>query len=133
MKLNSDNLLRKVACKFSDTYGYILTLWDTNQTGEYGKSRLAYRLTRYDNGKLEVIFKGSDYFCAPSQPVDSDDCLRSLLTFLTLREGDTDSEYFADYTAKQLAFRDSDAENLAMWADGDSDAEFPANEFIDIA
>ena len=38
---------------------------------------------------------------------DSDDTLRALLGFLALRPGDTDSEYFADYTAAKREFASS--------------------------
>lgn len=36
--------------------------------------------------------------------VDSDDCLRGILGFLTLRPGDTDLEYFEHYTEEQLGY-----------------------------
>jgi len=65
-----------------------------------------------------VIFKGEDFGCSPMVAIDSDECLRSLLGFLTLRDGDVEDEYWKDhgYGELQLAWRDQYAEELQMWA-----------------
>jgi hypothetical protein len=47
------------------------------------------------------------HFC-----IDSDDAVKSVMGWLTLRPGDTDSDYFADYTAEQMAFCEQHAETL---------------------
>jgi hypothetical protein len=78
---------------------FTLHLFDTGKTDEYGKSILAYRLTQSD-----TIFEGADYHCSPMNAIDSDESVAGLMGFLTLRPGDTDEDYFADYTPKQLAF-----------------------------
>jgi hypothetical protein len=39
----------------------------------------------------------------------------SLLGFLTLKEWDIEEEYFENYTPRQLAFRDNEAENVSAW------------------
>lgn len=78
--------------------GFVLKLWDTNTFGEYGKSRLAYKL--YDEERL--IFSGSDYFCSPLHPIEGLHSIVGLLFFLTLRPGDTDQDYFYHYTRHQL-------------------------------
>ena len=64
----------------------------------------------------EVLFEGADYGCAPGHAIDSDDALRGLLGFLTLKPGDTDADYFTDYTEAQRAFAEGDAEELQMWS-----------------
>jgi hypothetical protein len=92
--------------------GYTLRTWDTNRTDSHGKSLLGYELS---DGGGQVIFGGEDFRCSPVVALDSDDCLRSLLGFLTLRPGDTDADYFADYTADQMAFAESDAESLSLY------------------
>jgi hypothetical protein len=75
-----------------------------------------------------LLFSGADYGCSPMHAIDSDETLRSLLGFLTLRPGDTDAEYFKDYTQDQLDFCSGDAESLSIWAEsaassGDSTVE----------
>lgn len=91
---------------------FTLTLWDTYQRGADGKSRLAYRLNRHENGTTTTIFSGADFCCSPCHCVDSDCTIESIMGFLTLRPGDTDSEYFDDYTPAQLEFCENDAEAL---------------------
>jgi hypothetical protein len=93
--------------------GYRLTLWDTNRSDSMGKSVLGYEFKGPDGS---VIFQGEDFHCSPVQAVDSDETVRSLLTFLTLRPGDTDADYFADYTPEQIAFTEGDAEALSIFA-----------------
>lgn len=83
--------------------GFRLTLYDLNRRDELGKWVLGYRFT--DKGKL--IFEGEDFACAPSDAVDSLATVYGLLTFLSLRSGDTDKEYFDSYTPAQLEWRDS--------------------------
>ena len=99
--------------------GFTLTLWDTQNTDRMGKSVLAYNLTDSDwnddpigsYGKYP-IFVGSDFSCSPLHAVDSDETVKSLLEFLSLRKGDVDSEYFENYTERQVNWRDTRAENL---------------------
>jgi len=100
--------------------GYRLETWDTYRTDRLGKSVLAYRFTGPDG---EVIFEGADFCCSPLCAIDSDDCLRALLGFLTLQPGDTDEDYFDAYTDRQLEFAEGDAEYLGLWAH-DSTMEF---------
>jgi len=87
----------------------VLQLWDTDLTDRQGKERLAYVL--YFDGS--IVFEGDDFFCSPLHSVDSDETVRSLMSFLTLRRGDTDAEYFESYTPEQIAFRDTHAESLS--------------------
>lgn len=94
--------------------GFRLELWDTHQLARGGpQSRLAYQL--YDQGVL--IFEGEDYGCSPLHATDSSESIAGLLTFLSLRRGDTDSDYFDCYSPSQLAWRDSGrAEELSVLA-----------------
>jgi hypothetical protein len=95
---------------------FTLSLYNTGETDDMGKSRLAYVFT----GPEGVVFEGSDFRCSPAYAIDSDGCLRSLLGFLTLHPGDTDPEYFDSYTPEQLAYCANDAEWLSVYADEDS-------------
>ncbi len=101
-------LLRSVALD-----GYRLDLWDTDRSRSDGKSLLGYRLSK---GEGDTVFEGEDFGCSPLHAVDSDETVRALLGFLTLRPGDTDREYFAGYSARQWAFVESDAESLSLYA-----------------
>lgn len=85
-----------------------LDLGATNGTDWRGQTRLEYRLLQ---DGVEV-FAGSDFSGSPMHADDSDDTVRCLMGFLTLRPGDTDSEYFENYTPEQLAFCDAHAEAL---------------------
>ena len=91
---------------------FTLTLWDTNTRDPRGKCRPAYQLRQHLKGKTTVLFEGADYCCAPGHAVDSDSAVEGLMSFLTLRPGDTDGEYFANYTEAQREFCSLYAETL---------------------
>lgn len=108
-----NDLLRDVALNVpSGTYR--LTLWATPYCDARGRTRLAYRLTA--PGGDRVLFAGEDFAGSPMHADDSDMTVRALLTFLTLRPGDTDPNYFDGYTDEQRAFAAADAENLSLFA-----------------
>lgn len=90
---------KRYTCKVTDD-GYDYT---------QHKARVAYSL---QCGR-EIIFQGNDFFCSPMDDSESKESILSLMSFLTLQKGDTDSEYFDNYTPRQLEFRDSsDCEQL---------------------
>jgi hypothetical protein len=93
-----------------------LETWDTGRTDSRGTTTIGYRFTELSHPPV-VIFEGADFNGSPLHADDSDETMRSLLTFLTLRPGDTDKEYFADYTEIQRAFCDEHAEALALEVD----------------
>lgn len=94
--------------------GFTLRTWATRATDHRGQTVIGYEFKVGD----EVIFEGEDFAGSPLHGDDSDETLRALMGFLTLRPGDTDAEYFASYTADQLAFaRSGDAEVLAIYAE----------------
>ena len=63
--------------------------------------------------KLPVtLFEGEDFGCSPLHSIDSYEAVESIMGFLTLRPGDTDADYFAEYTSEQLRFCDDHAEAL---------------------
>jgi hypothetical protein len=90
---------------------FALTVWDTGEDNWDGKRYLAYRLKA--GGR--TIFAGRDFLCSPMVAIDSDDVVKSLMNFLTLRPGDTDAEYFDDYTEEQMDFAHEHGESL--WLD----------------
>jgi len=98
--------------------GFILRTWETGKVDAYGKSQLGYVFSTPTDS---ILFTGEDFYCSRGCSVDSDSAMRSLLGFLTLRPGDTDEEYFANYNAEQLAFANNDAESLQMYTLDESD------------
>lgn len=93
-----------------------LIMWDTHRTRS-GKSVLGYRLQQIDvSGKRTTLFKGEDFGCSPCLSIDGRESVAGLMTFLTLRPGDTDPEYFADYTPQQLAYCSEHADALGAHA-----------------
>lgn len=124
MRPTADQLLRSVTFRpYAKGMGpmFHLTLWDTYQQS-YGKSLLGYRLSMSaGRGRRAVLFEGTDFGCPPQLAIDSDACVAGVMAFLTLRPGDTDREYFADYSPRQLAYCSAHAETLAA----DVAARFP--------
>jgi len=93
--------------------GYTLQMWDTYETDTLGKTVIAYEFRKPDGS---LLFHGSDFRCSPMHAIDSDECVRALLGFLTLKPGDTDKEYFDKYTPDQMAFAEGDAESLSLYS-----------------
>lgn len=83
-----------------------------------GKDRISYRLKLHENGKTRVIFQGDDFGASPLHAIDSDETCAALLGFLTLRPGDTDKEYFENYTPEQMEFAETHAEALLAYCFG---------------
>jgi len=86
-----------------------------------GTDKLKYFLYYKD----ELIFKGDDFRPSPMHGIESLDALNSLLGFLSLQLGDTDDEYFENYTGKQIKFsEDMVCEDLKMLvSDFENDCE----------
>ena len=78
-----------------------------------GLDRIGYRLTMREHGNVIVLFEGEDFRPSPLHSVDGDEAVESLMTFLTLRPGDTDAEYFANYTEAQRDYCSAHAETLS--------------------
>ena len=78
-------------------YGVTVRLYDTGGRDDYGQAQLAYRLS----SGSQVIFEGDDFGPSPLHAIDGVETVRGLLSFLTPQPGDTDDEYFKDYTQAQ--------------------------------
>ena len=78
-------------------------------------NRIGYLFTmRSTAGITSTLFEGEDFRCSPLHAHDSNETVKSLMTFLTLRPGDTDAEYFAKYTPEQLEYCGEHAEALSF-------------------
>lgn len=89
---------------------FALTMWATGRADSRGQTIIGYTLT--SGGK--VVFTGEDFAGSPMHADDSDATVAALMGFLTLKPGDTDRDYFANYTAEQMSFAETHADALAM-------------------
>jgi hypothetical protein len=122
IQITEDQLLRDVrlgAPFISDTDDFRLVTWDTYRMDRRGCCYVGYALIHGET----VIFEGEDYSPGPMSGIDSDDAVRSLIGFLSLQPGDTDDEYFENYTTVQLEFAETYGENLSMYGVEDDDGE----------
>lgn len=94
---------------------FTLTMHATDRTDSRGCTYIGYELVERAPGEEPVVlFQGEDFCGSPMHADDSNETVASLMSFLTLRPGDTDADYFAEYTADQRAYCDEHAEALAM-------------------
>jgi hypothetical protein len=100
--------------------GYRLMLWDTFDRDDGGRHALGYVMWDRDGN---VLFDGKDYSVGCFTCIDSDEAVRGLIGFLTLRPGDTDDEYFEKYTRRQMEWAKAEAGYVSMWAEDDSRLE----------
>lgn len=109
------DILRRVRLTpYRKGYGptFTLIMWATDRTDSRGQTRIGYELRQHEHGRTAVLFTGEDFAGSPLHADDSDSTVAALLGFLTLRPGDTDREYFDDYTPEQRAYCDAHAETL---------------------
>jgi len=95
--------------------GFTLRTYSTNRNDRRGCEYIAYTLTSSEAPE-SPIFEGADFNAGPCHCIDSDEAINSLMGFLTLRRGDTDADYFENYTAAQLEFSEQHAETLGYEA-----------------
>lgn len=93
-----------------------LLTWDTGRKDWRGQTIIGYSFwPDYRHPGVRPLFTGSDFAGSSMHADDSDETLRSLLGFLTLRPGDTDSDYFAEYDEEQLAYAESSECEYHQW------------------
>lgn len=91
--------------------GFTLQMWSTHRTDWRGQTVIGFKL--WDHGKL--IFTGEDFSGSPMHADDSIATVAALLSFLSLKPGDTDDEYFAEYTPAQMEWVESGrADDLSL-------------------
>jgi hypothetical protein len=105
---------------------FFLLTWDTGRVDHLGKSILRYELRDLSRAPREhsigigafhhwgLVFSGEDFACSPCHAIDSPEAMAAILGFLSLKPGDTDPEYFDDYTPKQRAWMEARAEDLSL-------------------
>jgi hypothetical protein len=97
---------------------FTLELWDLNESDREGRFLIGYKLAEKqpNQKRSRVLFECKDPACAvhTRDAVDSDDAVRDVLMWLTLKPGDTDASWFENYTPDQMDFAQTDAEALQM-------------------
>lgn len=91
--------------------GHAIAVECINTSSDW-RNRYHYLLTHDDR----VIFEGHDLWSGCDDDIDYGKAVRGILGFLTLRPGDVESDYFADYTPEQIAWRDEFAEAFALYS-----------------
>ena len=109
---------------------YTLETWDGGPSSPFGRQYVGYCLRNPQGEPLfDTTLNSAPMGVSPLCAIDSDESLRDLLGFLTLRPGDTDSDYFEEYTPEQMAFAESyDCECLGLYC-CDATDEYPNPPF----
>lgn len=93
--------------------GYTMTLDATGKTDRHNHIMVKYEFINPDG---VILFEGEDLGASPLHDPEGMETAKALLSFLTLKKGDTDEEYFDNYTPEQLAFSESfDCEQLQAY------------------
>lgn len=93
---------------------FTLIMGATNRTDYRGQTTIEYELRAHEHGRTSIIFSGADFHGSPQHGDDSDATVAALLSHLSLKPGDTDSEHFDGYTPAQLEFANTHGEYLAF-------------------
>ena len=96
---------------------FCLELFETNKPSNRTAMRnyLGYELWQVDSPReYNLLFAGEGFLPSPLHADDSKQTIEAIMNFLCLREGDTDSEYFLDYTREQMEFSQQFAEALHL-------------------
>lgn len=88
-----------------------LVLWDENMTDSRGAWITGAELFEVGNREALFSWRGKAGY-SDWNAVDSDKRVQGIMGFLTLKPGDTDDEYFANYTPRQHEFCQQHAETL---------------------
>lgn len=105
--------------KLPKCLGHLSITLHTAFIGTDTDDKRRFRYSFYVDG---VLMFGGDDFVVPYHQCEmynknllNKKSILSILTFLTLKPGDTDSEYFENYTERQLEWAESDmAEEIRM-------------------
>jgi hypothetical protein len=116
--IDPDRILRAVVID-----GYTVITWDTYSRREgTGHNYIGYRLVSPDG---KVLFEGDRLGVPAGKAIDSDYTIKQVLSWLTLKPGDTDDEYFAGHTEDQLNWaQGEDAERLSIYGIEDEPVKF---------
>lgn len=99
-----------------------ITAYDGNHTDpQTGHHRIDVRARMYTTGpngkrRMRTIFKRGETYCAVNRwtSIDGKEARELVLSLLSMKPGDTDSEYFASYKPHQLDFASTYGEEVSM-------------------
>lgn len=133
-------ILRRVVIELHDGCRAHLWLGTNSKTRTDGRTDLWFKLehepgpTDPNPTRYGTIFPWQGGFGAsPLHADDSDESLIALMNFLALKPGDTDKEYFDDYTAIQLDWVGEYSDDLTLCAEEMSfeDVDVETGEFVE--
>lgn len=89
--------------------GFTITKWerDYSRNGSHSYVRYCVHTPAFPDHPQGVLFSGKDLGIPQGEKWSALRAKATLLSFLTLQSGDTDSEYFDSYTPDQLAWSES--------------------------
>lgn len=91
---------------------FTLQLFDAERTDDRGAYGVCFRLLMAGKPLFEAMTsKGAFY---GHSAVDSDEAIKGVMSFLTLKPGDTDDDYFNRYTKRQRFYCEKYAEALSL-------------------
>ena len=103
-----------------------IEIWDANKTDHRGAPVVLWRLfEQSEGGGSTLVFDGlaepHKWRCSGWFSVDGDEAAECVLAFVGLRPGDTDAEFFEDYSPAQIAFAEAYGEAIS----GEKECRFP--------
>jgi len=91
---------------------FLVELFDMGKLSDPNHQVVGYRFWDGD----ELMFEGKDYGVPRGTKLTDGSVVVTLLGFIGLKPGDTDDEYFENYTPKQLEWADQRAEDVSLYA-----------------
>ncbi len=86
----------------------VIRAFDDSSWDEAGRVKLEIEVK---HGR-KVIFPRGQLYCALHGSSNSDEAKELVMSTVAMRPGDTDEEYFADYTPEQLAWASEHGEEI---------------------
>jgi hypothetical protein len=111
--------VRKLFRPYVAKHVFTLQLFDLNAVRE-NKFAVGIRFLHRSPGcrkpKVVIDWTSLENCLWTPGAIDSEEVIKTAMTFLSLRPGDTDSEYFENYTPEQLEFANTHGEVLSMYS-----------------
>jgi len=119
----ADPIRRVILRPYRGKTAFVLLLWQDDafrHDDRWQRDWYAYAfiMIEYKRGarrpRRRWLFSGRDFSTPARSDQATDDVVRGLLDFITLKPGDTDADYFKNYTQEQLDFCDQHAEAVQL-------------------
>jgi hypothetical protein len=117
---NSEVLRAMRFAPLTDGPAFAVTMLDTGRTDHRGATivRTRVRCIKAGDGFSagQIVFDHEEIALSPCDASDSDAAFGSVLGWLSLKPGDTDADFFEDYSDPQIEFAESFGEHLSLEA-----------------